>query len=30
MNEADKKRVASGITRIQPNKMAVRGYDIAN
>jgi succinyl-CoA synthetase alpha subunit len=30
MNEADKKAVwHSGITRIQPNKVAVRGYDIA-
>jgi succinyl-CoA synthetase alpha subunit len=29
MNEADKKAVwHSGITRIQPNKVAVRGYDI--
>ena len=30
MSEADKKAVwHSGITRIQPNKVAVRGYDIA-
>ncbi len=30
MSEADKKAVwNSGITRIQPNKVAVRGYDIA-
>jgi succinyl-CoA synthetase alpha subunit len=30
MNETDKKAVwHSGITRIQPNKVAVRGYDIA-
>src|SRR5438874_1152945 len=30
MNEADKKAVwQSSITRIQPNKVAVRGYDIA-
>jgi len=30
MNEADKKAVwHSGITRIEPNKVAVRGYDIA-
>jgi citrate synthase len=30
MNEVDKKAVwHSGITRIQPNKVAVRGYDIA-
>ncbi len=30
MNEAEKKAVwHSGITRIQPNKVAVRGYDIA-
>ena len=30
MSEADKKAVwHSGITRIEPNKVAVRGYDIA-